>query len=155
MNYNNWYKLLVSIIICEFAGIIGSAFTMPAINSWYRDLNKPFFNPPNWVFGPVWTIIFVLMGVSLYLVWNIGKKTVKAKKIFALQWVLNIFWTVIFFKFHSLLFAFIEILFLCVAIFWTIIEFYKVSRAAAYLLLPYIVWVSFAAVLNLSILILN
>ena len=70
MKYNNFLKLLTSIIICELAGFVGSVFTMPEINTWYKGLNKPSFNPPNWIFGPVWTIIFVLMGISLYLVWS-------------------------------------------------------------------------------------
>jgi len=155
MKYNNLFKLLISIIICELAGVVGSVFTMPEIGSWYKSLNKPSFNPPNWIFGPAWTIIFVLMGISLYLVWQAKGKKKKAIVIFAVQLLLNIFWSALFFGFHSPFFALIEIIFLWLAILWTIVKFYKISKTASYLLFPYILWVSFAAFLNLFIWVLN
>jgi len=181
MNNNNLYKFLFSIIICELAGSIGSIFTFPEIKEWYSTLKKPFFNPPSWIFGPVWTILFVLMGISLYLVWKKGfvvKNELKIKKrkawnkysqklftgewkkaniilIFAVQLGLNVLWSFVFFGMHSPALAFFELLALWVAILFTIVNFYRVSKAAAYLLVPYILWVSFAGVLNLFIFALN
>lgn len=137
------------------AGIVGSVFTTPAISSWYKNLAKPIFNPPNWIFGPVWSVLFLLMGISLYLV--LQKRPVKSEeiKIFSIQLGLNVLWTIIFFYFMSPIAAFIEILILWLAIFLTIKAFYKVSKNSAYLLLPYIIWVSFALLLNLSVVVLN
>ncbi len=158
MKANKILKLVVSILICQGAGFIGSLFTSPAISTWYAQLEKPSFNPPNWIFAPVWTILFLLMGVSLYLVWSKGlqeKKTKTALLIFACQLILNIFWSILFFGLKSPLYAFFEIIVLWLLILFTIISFYRVSKTSAYLLLPYILWVSFAAVLNLSILTLN
>jgi len=155
MNYNKLYKLLISIIICELAGVVGSVFTISQINKWYIHLNKPSFNPPNWIFGPVWTTLFVLMGISLYLVWQENKKKKKAIIIFAVQLLLNILWSIIFFGMHSPSVAFFELLMLWFAIVFTIINFYRVSKIASLLLLPYILWVSFAGILNLFIWILN
>ncbi|MEO0296663.1 MAG: TspO/MBR family protein [candidate division WOR-3 bacterium] len=151
-------KLLLSILICQVAGILGSIFTTPAIPTWYLQLNKPPFTPPNWLFAPAWTTLFLLMGISLYLVWNQGwenKQVKKAILIFAIQLILNILWSFIFFTLKSLLFAFIEIIILWIAILLTIINFQKVSKPSAYLLLPYLFWVSFASVLNFSLLTLN
>jgi tryptophan-rich sensory protein len=141
--------------MCQLVGIAGSIFTTPAINSWYKVLNKPFFNPPSWVFAPAWTTLFLLMGISLFLVWQKGKATINARNIFFLQLALNFFWSIIFFYYKSPGFAFLEIIFLWLAILFTIIKFYKISKASAYLLLPYILWVSFAGVLNYFIWILN
>jgi tryptophan-rich sensory protein len=154
----NYFKLISSIIVCQLAGIIGSFFTISSVNSWYTTLNQPFFNPPSWIFGPVWTILYLLMGISLYIVWNKGINT-KVKKIatyiFGFQLALNSLWSILFFGLQSPLFAFIEIIFLWIAILFSIIYFYKISRTAAYLLIPYIIWVSFAALLNISYVILN
>lgn len=150
--------LAASIIICLMAGFIGSVFTIDSIQTWYPGIEKPFFNPPNWVFGPVWTTLFVLMGISLYLVWSRGIKTNDAKialTLFSAQLALNVLWSIIFFSMKSPLYAFIEIIILWTAILFTIINFYKISKTAGYLLVPYIMWVSFAAVLNLSIVLLN
>ena len=177
----NFVKLFISIIICELAGLVGSVFTASEIKSWYVGLEKPIINPPNWIFGPVWTTLFVLMGVSLYLVWSkkwvVKNKIISDNKkawnplsqkffsgswekaniilIFATQLILNILWSVIFFGQHSPDLAFFEILMLWVAIMFTIVNFYRVSKAAAFILIPYIVWVSFAAILNYLIWMLN
>ncbi len=154
----NATKLIISILICELAGAIGSFFTAPAIGDWYYFLNKPPLNPPNCVFAPVWTILFLLMGVSLYLIWKQGLKNRENKNavfVFAIQLVLNVFWSVIFFGLKAPGLAFTEIIILWLAILITIIKFFKLSKPAAYLLLPYILWVSFAAVLNFSIWIIN
>lgn len=145
----NFIKLLISIIVCQVAGVIGAIFTTPAISGWYKSLQKPFFNPPNWIFSPVWIFLFLLMGISLYLVWDRGvRENKKAIIIFGVQLVLNIFWSIIFFGLKSPGFAFLEIIILWLAILTTIISFYKVSKTAGLLLIPYILWVSFALILN-------
>ncbi|UCC40783.1 MAG: tryptophan-rich sensory protein [Candidatus Aminicenantes bacterium] len=151
MGKKDLLKLIISLIICQLAGVIGSLFTSPAIPTWYASLKKPSFNPPNWVFSPVWITLFVLMGISLFLLW---RKTAEDKKVktavmfFAIQLVLNMCWSAIFFGLKAPFFAFIEIIFLWIAILLTILKSYKVSKAAGALLIPYILWVSFAAVLN-------
>ena len=139
------------------AGIIGSVFTFPAIPTWYATLNKPFFSPPNWIFGPVWTALFTLMGIALYLVWQKKTKFKKAAalRIFTIQLILNTLWSILFFGLQSPALAFIEILFLWAFIALSIKAFYKVSKAAGYLLVPYILWISFATLLNLAIVMLN
>jgi tryptophan-rich sensory protein len=155
---NNILKLVTSIIICLFAGFIGSIFTSPSIPTWYATLTKPSFNPPDWIFAPVWTTLFVLMGISLYLVWNRGLQDKKVKIslfIFGLQLVLNVLWSFLFFGLHSPFYAFLEIIILWIAIVLMIVNFFKVSRTAGLLLLPYIFWVSFAAILDFSIWRLN
>ena len=154
----NIYKLLVSIGVCLLAGVTGSIFTMPAIPTWYAALNRPPLAPPNWIFGPVWTTLFIMMGIALYLVWQKGteKKEIRnAMVIFGVQLVLNTFWSVLFFGMQNPLYSFIEIIFLWLAILLTIIYFSKISKPAAWLLVPYILWVSFASYLNLAIYLVN
>lgn len=151
-------KLIFSIAICQLAGFIGSIFTSPSIPTWYASLNKPVFNPPSWIFAPVWTTLFFLMGVSLYLVWEKGLKEKKVKialGFFSAQLLLNVLWSVIFFGLQQPLYAFIEIIILWTAILLTILKFYKISKPAAYLLMPYTLWVGFAAVLNYSLWMIN
>lgn len=145
--------LFSSIIICQLAGFIGSVFTTPAIPRWYANINKPSFNPPNWVFAPVWTTLYLLMGIALFLVLRKGlnEKDVKiAIAVFALQLILNSLWSFLFFGLESPFAAFIEIIFLWIAILISIILFYHISWVAGALLIPYILWVSFASVLNFS-----
>lgn len=154
----NGLKLILSIIICQAAGILGSFFTAPAIGEWYADLKKPSFNPPNWIFAPVWTILYALMGVTLFLVWRKGLTTKGAQTaifLFAVQLVLNILWSFLFFGLKSPLYGFLEIIVLWVAILLTIISFLKISQPAGVLLIPYLAWVTFAALLNFSLLRLN
>ncbi len=148
-------KLVFSILLCLLAGWIGSIFTTPSIQSWYITLQKPFFTPPSWLFAPVWTALYILMGTALYLVWNAKKKKSDAMKLFGLQLLLNICWSVIFFGLKSPLFAVIEIVMLWIILLATIMKFSKISRNAALLLVPYIAWVSFAAVLNFAIFVMN
>ncbi|MBD3259129.1 tryptophan-rich sensory protein [Candidatus Woesearchaeota archaeon] len=151
-------ELLLAIVVCNLAGVIGSFFTSPAVRTWYTTIQRPSFSPPDWVFAPVWTTLFILMGISLFLVWNKGLKT-KGVKIalvfFFIQLVLNALWSIIFFGLKSPLGGFIELCFLWAMILAAIITFYRVSRPAAYLLIPYILWVSFAGVLNFMIFYLN
>ncbi len=149
---NKLIRLILLVALCESAGVIGSIFTFSSINTWYVDLNKPFFNPPSWIFGPVWTTLYFLMGVSLYLVW--GKKKTDLKW-FWIQLVLNSIWSIVFFGLKNPALAFIIIVFLWISIFLTIKDFKKVNKTASYLLFPYLAWVGFASLLNLSIVILN
>jgi benzodiazapine receptor len=151
-------KLIASILLCQLAGLIGSIFTIPAIPTWYESLKKPIFNPPNWIFGPVWVSLYLLMGVSLFVILQRRGSHPQAKKglfFFFAQLILNAFWSVAFFGLQSPLLGLINIILLWTAIFFTIQYFFKISRIAALLLLPYILWVSFAALLNMSLWVLN
>ena len=146
----NFFRLFASLIICQLAGFIGSIFTTPAIPDWYASLEKPTFNPPNWLFSPVWILLYLLMGVMLYILWqNLPKIEAKiALTYFLIQLSLNMLWSVIFFGLKWPMVAFIEIIILWIFILLTIIKSSKVSKASVYLLMPYLLWVSFAAVLN-------
>ena len=151
-------KLIVSILIPVMVGAISGYFTSSGVNGWYALANKPWFNPPSWIFAPVWTTLYVLMGIAFFLVWkseptNLIKKT--AIVLFAFQLLLNFFWSFIFFKLQQPGWAFAEIILMWVMILLTILWFGKVNTAAAWLLVPYISWVSFASVLNYSIWRLN
>lgn len=155
MKINNLLKLIISVVGVELFGVIGSVFTAPAIKSgWYAGLAKPEIAPPNWIFAPVWTALFALMGVAVFLVWKSGfeKRNVKiALIIFDIQLVLNIFWSAIFFGLKNPGWAFVGIIFLWLAVLFTIIFFARISKISAYLLVPYIIWVSFAGYLNFLI----
>lgn len=172
----NAFKLIVAIAVSELAGIIGAVFTMPVIPTWYAGLVKPALNPPAWVFGPVWTILYALMGISLFLVWkrhsdilppshkatagqgkNIGMSRLFkwAVALFFVQLALNTLWSIFFFGMQNPALAFLDIILLWLAILTTIILFYRISKPASYLLMPYILWVSFAAYLNYSLWMLN
>jgi tryptophan-rich sensory protein len=158
MKNNNVSKAILAILICQAAGIVGSFFTMPSIATWYAGLVKPVFSPPNWIFAPVWTTLFTLMGISAFLIWRAGlnRREVKiALAVFIGQLVLNTCWSIIFFGLHSPMAAFFEIIVLWSFILASIILFAKISKLAAVLLVPYILWVSFAAVLNYFIWRLN
>ena len=145
--------LFVCLVITFIAAGIGSSATMNA-GSFYLQLTRPEWTPPASVFGPVWTVLYLMMGLSLYLVW-ITKTDKKAFTAFGVQLFLNALWSVFFFGLRNPLLAFIEIIFLWAAILLTIIYFYRINKNSAYLLIPYILWVSFAAVLNFFIFYLN
>ncbi len=158
MKLNNTFKLIIAVGVSELAGIIGSVFTVSAIPNWYAGLMKPVLNPPSWVFGPTWTTLYALMGVAAFLIWKTGweKREVRmALGAFGIQLFLNAVWSVIFFGLHSPGWALVDIAALWLAIVWTMIVFYKISKPAAYLLIPYILWVSFASYLNYAIWTLN
>jgi tryptophan-rich sensory protein len=158
INPNEILKLFISIIICQFAGVIGSVFTTPAIPTWYATLVKPSFAPPNWIFSPVWISLYLLMGISAFLVWRKGIENPQvnlALRFFIIQLVLNSLWSVLFFGLKSPLLGFIEIIFLWIFILLTSLYFFRVSTIAGTLLLPYLLWVSFAAVQNFSLWRLN
>lgn len=152
-------KLFISILIQLLIGGISGYFTASGVEGWYAAANKPWFNPPNWIFAPVWTTLYILMGIALYLVWKNDTIKISAKQlaiiVFAVQLILNFFWSLIFFKLQQPGWAFAEIIAMWLAIIATILLFGKISSAAAWLLVPYICWVSFAAVLNYSIWKLN
>lgn len=149
---NKFLRLLLAVVLCEGAGLVGSIFTFSSVNSWYITLNKPFFNPPAWIFGPVWTILYLMMGISLYLAWNTKKISLKW---FWIQLILNSLWSILFFGLRNPPLAFLEIILLWIAILLTIKSFWKYNKMASYLLFPYLFWVSFASILNLSIVLLN
>jgi len=154
----NITKLIISILICQLAGVIGSVFTAPSITTWYATLEKPSFNPPGWVFAPAWTTLFLLMGIALYIIWNRGLENEKVKLaviIFAVQLILNILWSILFFGLKFPFLAFLEIILLWLVILVNIVKFYNISKPAGLLLMPYIVWVSFAVILNFFIFRLN
>ncbi len=144
----------MSIILCQLAGFIGSFFTRMSVSTWYPTLIKPQLAPPAWIFAPVWITLFTLMGISLYLIINMKPESIfyfkKAISIFAIQLLLNVLWSAAFFGLHSPLSGLIVIIFLWLLILFNIIEFYKISKTAGILLIPYILWVSFAAYLNLG-----
>ncbi|MCK9150717.1 tryptophan-rich sensory protein [Methanobacterium alcaliphilum] len=151
-------KLVASFFAVFLAAFIGNYFTFPEITTWYVSLVKPVWTPPNWVFGPVWTTLYILMAVALFLVWRQGleRKEVKyAILIFAVQLILNMAWSIVFFGMHNILGGFAVILILWVAILANIFAFYIVSKPAGLLLVPYIIWVSIASYLNYSVYLLN
>ncbi len=157
MKANKLLKLLLSIVLCEGVGILGSIFTIPSITTWYSHLNKPIFNPPNWIFGPVWTTLYLLMGISLFLVLE---KKLKIQKnflliLFSVQLLLNFLWSVMFFAWHLPTLALVDIALLWISITLLIVDFWKFSKIASVILIPYLLWVSFASVLNLWVAILN
>jgi len=147
-------SLILAILGCELAGVIGSLFTAPSVDSaWYASLARPSLSPPSVVFGPVWATLFALMGVAAFLVWKRGwaRRDVKvALAVFGVQLVLNVLWSALFFGWRNPGAAFVEIIALWLAIAASGVLFYKVNRAAAWLLAPYILWVTFAAYLNFS-----
>ncbi len=143
-------KLIIAIFLPMVVGGFSGFLTANSINGWYSTLQQPSFNPPNWVFGPVWTTLYLIMGISLYRIWvlPVSEERNKAIGIFALQMTLNFFWSLIFFKWHLIGLALAEII-----VMWTIIatmihHFRKLDAAAGYMNIPYLLWVSFASILN-------
>jgi len=157
MKMKNIFKLLIAVLIPEVVGGISGLLTFDGIKNWYSTLHKPVFNPPNFIFGPVWTLLYLLMGISLYWVWQApqGVKRTQALRVFALQLFLNFWWSIIFFTFESPAWALAEIAILWLSIAWMIIAMRAVKPSAGYLQVPYLLWVSFASVLNAAICILN
>ncbi len=151
--------LFGSIILVELLGSIGTVFTAPEITSWYATLQKPIFTPPSWVFAPVWITLFALIGISLYLVLEKRQRHQRAFRlsaaVFSIQMFLNILWSALFFGLHSPALGLACIIFLLFSIVAMILAFHKISRASAFLLIPYLSWVTIATILNLYILLLN
>ncbi len=158
VNSQDAIQLAAAILLCEFAGFIGSIFTTPTIPVWYIFLQKPIATPPNWIFAPAWIILYALMGVSLFLLWQ--QRTDKdpqaaASTMFSIQLALNILWSIVFFTFHLILGGLIVIIFLWLTVYFTIMALFKVSRSAALYLVPYLLWISYALYLNAGIWRLN
>lgn len=153
MNKLKW--LILSFFLCFGTAFFGSLVTTPSIDSWYQSITKPSFNPPNWIFGPVWTLLFALMAISFYLI--LIQKPVAKKSIvlFLSQLFFNFLWSFLFFFIHNPLLAYINILVLIVLVVLTTKHFIKINRLAGLLLIPYIAWISFASILNLAIVLLN
>jgi translocator protein len=151
-------KFIVSILVCQLPGFLGFLVTKDSITTWYANLHKPVFSPPDWVFGVVWPILYTLMGISAFLIWVRYQNNSKFKScrvFFILQLALNGLWSPIFFGLHNIPIALIDIILLWKAIFVTIRAFRKVSKTAAILLYPYLLWVSFAVILNAAMFYLN
>ncbi len=157
MKPSNILPLIVSIAIPLALGGIAGVVTTDNISGWYSTINKPSFNPPNSIFGPVWTGLYLLMGIAMFIVWKSSSDGIRSNttQIYGVQLILNFAWSFMFFYFHRPDWAFVNIVLLWLAIVYTIFTFYKVRKVAAYLLIPYILWVSFASVLNAAIWKLN
>ncbi len=150
-------KLVVSLVLPIGLGSIAGAFTAKAIPEWFATLNKPSFNPPSYLFGPVWTVLYILMGVSMFLIWNTPKTELRQKAliVFGVQLFFNFWWSILFFSFHAIFLSVIDILLVWVLIIFMITLFKKIKPVAAYLQIPYLLWVTFATILNISIYYLN
>lgn len=154
-------QYIVFIVLSLFTGVVGSIFTIPSIPVWYSNLAKPWFNPPSWLFSPVWTILYILMGSAAFLVWQTkSNKKIKSLKnaaitLYLIQLLLNSLWSYLFFGLKNPSLALAEIVLLLLTISATTYYFWKINRTAAYLMLPYIAWVSFATILNVAIWQLN
>ena len=156
---NKISRIAIVVIICLAIGYLSGMVTRASITTWYPTLVKPSFNPPNWIFAPVWTSLYVMMGVAAGFIWNqitTQKAAVtKALQFFTIQLVLNALWSYLFFGLHNLMLATIEVVLLWLMIFETYSQFAKINKTASYLMLPYLAWVSFASVLTASIWWLN
>lgn len=155
---NKSILLMLCILGSISIGGLGGLFTAQEIPNWYASLKKPSFNPPNYLFGPVWTLLYFLMGISFYLILKEKKSNShKTQSIisFVIQITLNFFWSFIFFKNHAMGWAYIEMCVLWLSIVWMLVSFYRINKVAAWLNVPYLVWVSFASILNLTIYQLN
>ena len=154
-----YLRILLCVVICLAVGYLSSITTQSSIKTWYPTIEKPIFNPPNWVFAPVWTLLFILMGIAAGRVWNqleTNKELVKKGLLFfAVQLALNALWSYLFFGLQNIFLALIEIILLWLVIYETYLIFKKIDKKASYLLLPYLAWVSFATILNASIWWLN
>jgi len=157
MNKSKIGKLIVSLLLPLGLGAIAGIFTSKAIPEWYAALNRPSFSPPNWLFGPVWTTLYILMGISLFIIWTQAKSKERdlAIFVFLLQLALNFFWSFIFFYFNRIGFALVEIILLWIGIVIMLVLFYKIKPITAYINIPYLLWVSFATILNASYYFLN
>lgn len=153
---NKTLRLILCVLLCFLPGILGSLATTPNIPEWYDLLNKPSFTPPGWLFGPVWTLLYVLMGVALFLVTaKKNKRSVQAAWFFVAHLFVNGLWSFVFFGFHQIEWALVVIALLWIMIVTSIVLFKRIDKRAAWLLAPYLLWVSFASVLNASLAFLN
>lgn len=152
---NRWLALAGFILLCLAAGAIGGWATRPAIADWYRVIAKPDWTPPDWLFAPVWTLLYVMMAVAAWLVWQSRRNVAPALALFFVQLALNLAWSLIFFGLRAPGLAALEIAALWVFIVLTMVAFFRRVTAAGLLFVPYLAWVSFAAALNVAIWRLN
>ena len=158
MRLPKYAKLILAIVACQAAGFVGSLFTSPQISTWYAGLARPSFAPPNWLFAPVWTTLFLLMGIAWYLIWQKAAESRRARwaaGLFSVHLAFNTAWSVIFFGLRQPGWAFLEIIALLIMIATLTVWFWRLDRRAGLLMIPYLLWVSFASVLNLAIWRLN
>lgn len=157
MKKTNILKLLASIILPLSLGAIAGMFSSQSVPEWFATLNRPSFNPPSWIFGPVWTTLYILMGISLFLIWkqNVSKERNQAMMVFLIQLLLNFGWSFIFFYFNMIGLALVEIILLWINIVIMLVLFYRIKPMAAYINIPYLLWVTFATILNASYYFLN
>lgn len=151
-------KVVASLVLCLTIAAIGGWVTIPALPQWYLTLKKPFFTPPDWVFSPVWTVLYILMAFAFAIVWERAKKQKSAvwgMRLFVLQLIVNLLWSILFFGLRSPQWALLDIVVLWLLIVATLSQFWRVHLATGYLLLPYLAWVSYAALLNYAIVYLN
>ncbi|OGF20566.1 TspO protein [Candidatus Falkowbacteria bacterium RIFOXYB2_FULL_38_15] len=151
-------KFIISFLLCQGAGMIGSIFTVSAIPLWYATLEKPALNPPSWVFGPAWLLLYTLMAFSIYFIWEKGLKSSENKFIFYFfmaHLAVNALWSIFFFGMRNPLLALSDIVLMWMMIIVLIFKFYKVKRLSSYLFIPYLLWVTFATYLNYSVWMLN
>lgn len=154
----NYKRLIISLLLPQLAGLIGSVFTAPAIPGWYAGLARPPFSPPNWVFAPAWITLYLLMGLAVYFIWQKESESEKEKSAVNLFWLhlfFNAIWSPIFFGLKNPGLAFVNIVIILIFIIILIIKFWPIRKLSAYLLIPYLAWVSFASCLNYYIWILN
>jgi benzodiazapine receptor len=152
------FKLLIAVIVCQAAGIIGSIFTAGAVTGWFASLNQPPFTPPDCMYAPIWITMYLLMAIAAFLIWWRGlhiKPVRIAMILFLVQLVLNVLWAVVLFGLQSILFGLITVVALWIMVLFTIIQFYRISNAAGSLMIPYILWVTFAVILNGALYLLN
>lgn len=159
-----WWKILISSLVLLGLGTLSGLSSMSGFEEWYSKLNKPSFNPPNWIFGPAWTVLYILMGGSLGIIWQIvaiGRYPIIIKfarrgiLIFLIHFLFNLAWTPIFFGLHKPGLALVVILIILAFIIILIRHFFRLDRLSAFLLIPYLLWVSFATALNIAIVVLN
>ena len=157
MNVTSLIKLIVAVGLPLALGAIAGMFTAKAVPEWYASLNQPSFNPPNWIFGPVWTLLYILMGISLFLIWQTppGEARTLAMAVFFVQLLLNFAWSFLFFYFNRIGLALVEIILLWCAILVMVVLFYRIRPWSAYINIPYLLWVTFATILNAAYFRLN
>ncbi len=155
---NVYWKLVIAILICEFVGIASALISNTGNNAWIDTINKPSWNPPAYLFAPVWTVLYLLMGISLWIIWKEEVpyfKKINAIGLFFLQLFFNFCWSILFFKYHLIGLALLDILIMIITIFATIFAFSTINKKASWLLTPYILWVSFAMLLNFTFWLMN
>ncbi len=147
-------RIIISIIIFLGLGVASGYFTQT--DGWFETIHKPSWNPPNWIFGPVWTILYILMGIAFGIIWNSDHRYKRiAILIFGIQFIVNLSWSYVFFNQHLLLIAFLEIIFMIICTTISVFLFYKINRIASFLIIPYLMWICFASYLNYTISIMN